>query len=699
MPRRGSGIVPYDPVVNSKACATTITVDDRTEIDFVPGSRVDLSGKGFGSFFQTTETRARGDGFGRLDAPQTPLATCDILSRMALIEKLQSLPPAPGVYLMKDAEGRVIYVGKAKSLRSRVRTYFGKGDSRISVQFLVPKVADLEWFVTGTEKEALILENHLIKEHHPRYNVRLRDQKTYIGLRLNVQDRFPRLTTTRRVRPDGSLYFGPYTSSQWMREAVNLIQKIFPLRTCSDAAFAQYRRAGRPCIEYQMKRCFAPCCDYIDEARYREMVRGVTYFLRGQNRELLEDLRRKMEAASESESFEEATHLRDQIRAIEATIERQRVVSEKQLDRDVFALAREENQAEVQVLFVRQGKLMGGTNYPLSGVRIEDNEVVSSFVSQYYAEDRVIPDEVLLPLPIEDRDALEEFLAEKAGRRVKVLTPRRGELAELVAMAAQNAEAALEKRLASRQTLDAALDELRERLHLRRLPRRIECYDISNLQGKHAVGSCVAFTDGKPDTSRYRKFRVKGLDAPDDYRMMKEVLSRRFKRGKEEGEVPDLILLDGGKGQLGIALEVLRELEIDDVDVASVAKYTEDDHLGARAKARTMEKVYVPNVKDPVRFPSSAPAMFLLQRLRDESHRFAIAYHKVLRRKLTLISALDEIPGIGSRRRRLLLRRFGSLRGIREASVDQLCEVPGITHKRAEAIRDLLKVPGESPEE
>jgi len=616
---------------------------------------------------------------------------------MTLPEKLEALPADPGVYLMKDAEGRVIYVGKAKSLRSRVRTYFAKGDSRPTVQFLVPKVTDLDWFVTATEKEALILENNLIKKHHPRYNIRLRDQKTYIGLRLNVQDPFPRLTTTRRVKPDGALYFGPYTSSQSMRETVNLIQKIFPLRSCSDAVFAQYRRAGRPCIEFQMKRCVAPCCEYVDKPRYDELVRGVTLFLRGQSRELLDGLRARMHAASQEEDFERAAEIRNQIHAIEATIERQRVVSDRPLDRDVFALAREGNQAEIQVLFVRQGKLLGGTSQPLTNVWMDDAEAVSSIVSQYYAEDRVVPDEVLLPVDVEGREALEAFLAERAGRRAKVIAPKRGELAALVRMAEENAKGALVKRMQSRETLEEALEELQRRLHLRRRPARIECYDISNLQGKLAVGSCVAFTDGKPDSSRYKKFRVKSLDTPDDYRMMKEVLSRRFRRGSEEADLPDLIVLDGGKGQLGIALEVLRELEIDGVDVASVAKYTDDARLGMRAKARTEEKVYIPNVKDPVRFPSGSQAMFLLQRLRDESHRFAIAYHKLLRRRLTLLSALEEIPGIGRGRRRVLLRRFGSLRAIREATPEQLCEVPGVTTKTARAILDLLReeTPGE----
>ncbi len=616
---------------------------------------------------------------------------------MTIPEKLEALPADPGVYLMKDAEGRVIYVGKAKSLRSRVRTYFTKGDSRPTVQFLVPKVADLDWLVTATEKEALILENNLIKKHHPRYNIRLRDQKTYIGLRLNVQDAFPRLSTTRRVKSDSALYFGPYTSSQSMRETVNLIQRIFPLRSCSDPVFAQYRRAGRPCIEFQMKRCVAPCCDYVDKPRYDELVRGVTLFLRGQNRELLESLRARMRAAAESEDFERAGEIRDRIQAIEATIERQRVVSDRPLDRDVFALAREGNQAEVQVLFVRQGKLLGGTSQPLTNVWMDDSEAVSSIVSQYYAEDRVVPDEVLLPVDVEGREALEAFLTERAERRVRVIAPRRGELAGLVRMAEENARAALARRLRSRETLDEALEELRERLHLRRRPARMECYDISNLQGKLAVGSCVAFTDGKPDPSRYRKFRVKTLDTPDDYRMMREVLARRFRRGTEGSDPPDLIVLDGGKGQLGIALEVLRELEIEGVDVASVAKYTDDPRLGMRARARTEEKVYIANVKDPVRFPSQSQAMFMLQRLRDESHRFAIAYHKWLRRRLTLLSALEEVPGVGPARRRLLLRRFGSLRVIRESSLEALCEVPGIGPQTAQAILELLRDDGAPP--
>jgi excinuclease ABC subunit C len=303
----------------------------------------------------------------------------------------------------------------------------------------------------------------------------------------------------------------------------------------------------------------------------------------------------------------------------------------------------------------------------------------------------MIPGEVLLPISLEDRSAIEAFLADRTGRRVRVSAPRRGEAAALVRMASGNARSALNKRLASRRTIDAALEELRERLHLRRRPERIECYDISNLQGKLATGSCVAFTDGKPDPSRYRKFRIKGLDQPDDYRMMKEILTRRFRRGRTQADMPDLLLLDGGKGQLGVALEVLRELEIEGVDVATVAKYVQDEQVGARAKARTTEKVYIPNVKDPIRFPANSSAMFLMQRLRDESHRFAIAYHKLLRRKSTLRSALEEIPGIGTGRRQRLLKRFGSLKGIRAASPEELCTVPGITPKMVEAIQDHLR--------
>ncbi|MDP3938966.1 MAG: excinuclease ABC subunit UvrC [Deltaproteobacteria bacterium] len=617
-----------------------------------------------------------------------------------LQEKLRSLPDGPGVYLMKDVEARVIYVGKAKSLRSRVRSYFAEavGDTRATVRFLVKRVADVEWIVTATEKDALILENTLIKRHHPRYNVKLRDAKTYIGLRLNVQDPFPRLTTTRRMREDGSLYFGPYTSSQSMRETVYLIHKIFPLRSCSDPVFRQYRRAGRPCIEFQMKRCLAPCCDYVDKPRYDELVRGVALFLRGQSRELLRDLERQMKAAAEGEAYERAADLRDRIGAVEATIERQRMVSEKEIDRDIFGFAREENQAEVQVLFVRQGKLIGGLNYPLRGVHLDDAELLSSFLSQYYARDRVVPAEVLLPMPLEGQGAVGELLTERVGRRVRVTAPRRGEPAALVRMAGENARAALDKRLASREAIELALDELRDRLRLRGRPDRIECYDISNLQGKMAVGSCVAFHEGRPDVSRYKKFRIKGLDSPDDYRMMKEVLARRFRRAGGDGDLPDLILLDGGRGQLNIALEVLRELQIDGVGVATVAKYAPDAEVGARAKARTSEKVYIPDLKEPVGFPANSPAMFLLQRLRDESHRFAIAYHKLLRRRLTLLSALEDIPGIGKGRRRLLLRRFGSLRRVRDASATELCEVPGITPTTARAIQDRLREPTAAPE-
>ena len=611
---------------------------------------------------------------------------------MSLAERLAALPAAPGVYLFKDARGKVLYVGKAQSLRSRVRSYFPGGDGRVRIPLLVERCADVDVVVTPGVKDALLLENELIKQHRPPFNVRLRDDKQYLALRLDPAETWPRLTQVRRFARDGALYFGPYTSSQAMRESVSNLRRIFPLRSCSDAVFRDYRRRGRPCIEFEMRRCLAPCCDRVDAAAYAELVEGTALFLRGRSAELVALLQARMAEASAAERFEEAGRLRDRISAVEQTVERQRIVAEHPVDRDVFALARRGGEAELQVLHVREGRVVGTAAHSFSDVRLDDGEVVSSFLGQFYAgrEGRGIPAEVLTPDLVQDDGALEALLLERRGTKVRLRAPRRGALRQLVAMAEANAELGLSRRLEARESVDAALAELQERLSLSRLPRRIECYDVSTLNGVLPVASRVVFEGGRPCANDYRRYRVRRAHGGDDYAALREVLARRLARVADE-PLPDLLAVDGGKGQLGVVVAALRDAGLaGDVDVLGLAK--ERDEAAPVPRVRRSgglkaERVFRPGRKDAILLPPSSRALLLLQRVRDESHRFAIEYQRRLRSRSGLASILEELPGIGPKKRRALLRVLGSLKEVRAASAQQLAAVPGITPRDAETIR------------
>ena len=622
----------------------------------------------------------------------------------ALDAKLDSAPAGPGVYLLRDHNGKVLYVGKAKSLRTRVRCYFRDGgDSRFQIRFLMRRVADFETLVTVSEKEALILENNLIKQYHPRYNIRLKDDKSYLSAKVTHHE-WPRITVTRRIVKDGGRYFGPFGSADGLRETIDVIRKVFPLRTCSDAVF---RNRSRPCLEYQIKRCLAPCCLSVGRADYERHLKAAMMLLEGKNLELLRMMRERMREHAGRLEFEEAAKVRDQVRAIEKTVERQTVLHHWGIDQDVFGLYREGGFIEAIVLMVRQGKLTSTQGWSFQDLEFPDEQVLGDLLTQFYAGARFIPDEIILPAPLEDTQAREELLSERRGRKVELLVPQRGEKLRLLEMAMENARQSFAARRENESTRERMLEDLRRRLRLRNAPKRIECYDISNLQGSMVVGSQVTFDDGEPQKQLYRRYRVRGVQGQDDFASLYDVLSRRLERARREGDLPDLWVIDGGKGQLNVALEVLTAAGWRDrIDAIGLAKQHVLNAPRAPAVVKSEERVFLPNRKDPIVLPKNSSALFLLVRVRDEAHRFAITYNRELRRRARLRSALDDIPGVGPTRRRTLLRHFGSVRRIREASVDELAAVKGMNRELAADVRrhldliaSLLEAEGRTQEE
>ena len=615
---------------------------------------------------------------------------------MDLQKKVSRFPSRPGVYLMKDAQGRVLYVGKAKDLRVRVRSYFREGgDGRASIRHLMARTADLDFVVTDSEKEALILENTLIKRHRPRYNVNLRDDKTYLSLRLDVQNPFPRITLVRQVKRDGALYFGPYSSARDLRETVDLLLQIFPLRQCSDR---ELRSRTRPCLYCQIRGCKAPCCGLVDESAYRKVVEQVVLFLKGRSGELAGHLKKGMAEASGRLDFEEAARLRDRLRAVELTLERQKAVSHEAVDRDVVGLVREGAEAEVVVLVVRSGNLIDRRSYYLADLQTDGEAVLAGFLQQYYRGDRIVPPEVIVGtrLSEEDRPVLEEWLSEKGGRRARLVHAKRGEKAELVRMAEANARELLEERRKTKVGYESALAELQARLSLPRPPRRMECYDISNVQGRHPVGSMVSFQDGFPNKGGYRRFSIRSVEGADDFAMLYEVISRRLGRTGEGWERPDLLVVDGGKGQLAMALKALADSGAADVPAVGLAKARALPGSG-EAVDHSAERVFLPERMNPVILPRNSSALFLLQRIRDEAHRFAVTYHRKRRSDDTLASALDAVPGVGHKRRRLLLRHFGSLKRLRSAAWEEIAEVAGFSENLARRVSEALRSETQPP--
>ncbi|MGQ9699276.1 MAG: excinuclease ABC subunit UvrC [Armatimonadota bacterium] len=602
-----------------------------------------------------------------------------------LREKLKALPDRPGCYIMKDEQGEVIYVGKAVSLRNRVRSYFQKGQSRTpKIERLVGRVADIEVVVTDSELEALILECNLIKQHRPYFNVRLRDDKQYPYICITMAEDFPRPILTRQLKRDGNRYFGPYTDSSAVYQTLAFIRQAFCLRSCS-LTFSG-RDGTRPCLYYHINQCLAPCdANLCSKEEYRAVAEEVCMFLEGKADRLLKRLRQEMEKEAEVLNFERAARLRDQIAALTKLTERQKVISQAMTDQDVIALVVEEGRACAQMFFIRGGKLIGQQQFLLDGAADEDlDAALQQFVKQYYEEAPYVPKEILLQTEIEEINIIETWLKQKKGAKVEVSVPKRGEKRKLLDMAISNASLAL-KQMAARalgeeSLAERALEQLQEVLGLPSPPVRIECYDISNLQGSEAVGSMVVFEDGRPARGHYRRFKIRDLPPePNDYLMLQQVLRRRLERAVSGDPkftpLPDLLVVDGGKGQLNAALEVLRENNLE---------------LPAVGLAKEHEYVFQPNSPDPVPLPRHSPGSHLLQQIRDEAHRFAITFHRSLRGKMSVVSALDQVPGIGKARRTALLKHFKSFRAICEASEDELAQCPGMNRKvAAELYRHL----------
>jgi excinuclease ABC subunit C len=623
-------------------------------------------------------------------------------------KQLAALPAKPGVYLMRNAEGEVIYVGKAAKLKDRVRSYFGSPHMmEPKTRALRDQIDDFEYIVVGNAGEALILEATLIKRHQPFFNIRLKDDKRYPYLKVDIQNPWPRVYITRRIEKDGARYFGPYASAGSVRATLDLTKKLFPWRSCTKEITG---RDARPCLDYYIKRCIAPCTSYCTKEEYDEVIEQVLLFLEGKADDVLRRLRKQMTGAAERMEYERAAQVRDQLKAIERTVERQMVSTTRKEDVDIFGMARDSDQACVQVFFVRGTQMIGRDTFMLEGVRDEpDSAVLTNFLLQYYEGAQYIPKLVAIPAEADERDTMEELLTEKRGSSVEVRVPERGEKRRLVELAAENATEALAqmrvKWMADANKTEQALEQLREELSLPEIPRRIECYDNSNIQGTSPVSSMVVFIDGKPATNQYRKFKVRTVEGADDFATMQEVLRRRFARhgrgaagaaAKEERggaearssdgaeardtadawDLPDLVIIDGGKGQLGAAVQVMRELGVYQIPAVGLAK--------------RFEELFVPDEDEPVVLPRNSEALYLVQRIRDEAHRFAITYHRQVRAKSSIQSALDTIPGIGPKRKKALLKKFGSVKQIREAEVEDIAATVGFTRALAEKVKAEL---------
>lgn len=603
---------------------------------------------------------------------------------------IERLPAEPGCYLMRDAEGGIIYVGKAANLRSRVRQYFGAtSDTRYFVKLLDRFLDRIDVLVTANEKEALILENQLIKRHQPRFNVELKDDKNFLHLRIDDSVDWPRIDVVRRPRRDGAKYFGPYHSASKIRSTLKLVERHFKLRNCDDLTFAN---RARPCLQYQIKRCPGPCVLPVDKADYHQQVGEVVLFLQGRRDELAQQLEGKMKAAASEMAYEKAARYRDQLQAVQGSLEDQRMADLREIDRDVFGLYREGGLLQVVVLLVRRGKMVGSRSFGFDEQGTPDAEVLSTFCNLFYNAGNPVPDEVLVPVEPDAGDALRERLAELRERKLLLKVPQRGNGRKLLEMAEKNAEHAFFQARREEAVRDGGLVRLKKKLSLANLPFRIECYDISLFQGSNPVASRVVFEGGVPKRSAYRHYKIRDVEGTDDYAMMREVLMRRLRRGLDEGDLPDLIVVDGGKGQLNVALTVFTDLGIEGVDVVGLAKSRVIEGVAdaSGGPLRSAERVFLPGVKDPVALRSHTDELFLMTHLRDEAHRFAITFHRKLRTGGNFQNALDAIPGVGPTRRQALLKAFGSLRKLRQADVEALAAVEGIGEQLARTIHEAL---------
>ncbi|WP_295916001.1 excinuclease ABC subunit UvrC [uncultured Anaerovibrio sp.] len=590
-------------------------------------------------------------------------------------EKLVLLPHSPGVYIMKDAKGKIIYVGKAISLKNRVTQYFRHNSSHsVKVKSMVSRIEDFETILTGSEVEALILECNLIKKHRPKYNISLKDDKNYPYLKVTTNEVFPRVHITRRVARDGAKYFGPYTNVTALHESLRLLKKLFPLRSC------RRMDSGRPCLEHHIKRCLAPCAGKISPEEYKLMIDEVLLFLEGRTEQVEYNLKQRMTAAADNLEFERAARLRDQLLAVQKISEKQRIITGVG-DQDAIGMARSGLGVCMQIFYVRSGKMVGRDYFLLDGSEEETDEaLLIAFLKQYYNQATFIPREILLPMEIEEQELLEQWLGEQTKYKVSLSVPKRGTKRDIVEMAIGNAEKALADesarlKQATAQTV-GAVQELGKYLGLVNPPTRMECFDISHTQGSETVASMVVFEDGVPKKSDYRRFKIQSAEGkPDDFKSMREVTMRRY--GKADAEMPDLIIIDGGKGQLSSACEIIRGAGHLTVPVVGLAK--------------RFEEVYREGESDPVILPRSSQALYLIQRIRDEAHRFAITYHRKLRNKRNLVSILDNVEGIGPKRRKILMDHFGTIEKIKQASVEEMAGLDGMNIPSAEAVHNYFK--------
>ena len=613
-----------------------------------------------------------------------------------LSQLLKAVPSKSGVYRMRDDFGSILYVGKAGNLRNRLRSYFVKKNRlEPKIRTMVGQVTDFDFILTESDEEAVFLECNLIKEHKPPYNSRLKDDKSYPFIKIDMSEDFPRVYITRAINNDGSLYFGPYASASSVRSTLALLKKLFPYRSCTKSITGT---SQRPCLDYHINRCVGPCIGVADKSEYGKVIEQVTLFLSGKTEKVAKQVLRQMREAADKQEFERAAVLRDQFKAIDKVKAGQKVLNLSQESMDVIGLAIEDDEAWIEVFFIREGKLIGRDNFIMTGTSEKDpGKILTTFIEQFYSANPFVPARILTQHSPLDPEALNLWLGSKRKGRVSVYMPRRGEKRKLVQMVEENAVEGLEQlrvRQVARGETEAGIVELQEALSLPRPPRRIECYDISNIQGSSPVGSMIVFEDGKPKTSNYRRFKIKAVDGIDDYSMMREVLTRRFKRAgnmieaelrdkKQDGSdvdawetVPDLVLIDGGKGHLGAALQVFLELGIQTIPLASLAKQKEE--------------IFVPESPDSIILPRNSKALFLVQRARNEAHRFAITFHRKSRSKKSVSSVLDSVPGIGSKRRRVLLRKFGSVKGIKDASIEELAAAPSMNHKLADRLKEHL---------
>lgn len=615
---------------------------------------------------------------------------------MTIPEKLRQLPDKPGIYLMKNAAGEIIYVGKAISLKNRVRSYFQAGQNHSpKVRSMINHIVDFDYILTDSEIEALILENNLIKKHRPKYNIRLKDDKTYPYLKVTVDEDFPRVFMTRRVLKDGAKYYGPYTDVGAVKDTLYILRRIFPLRTCKKKSV---QREKRPCLNYHIRQCLAPCAGKADPDRYREMVREIRLFLEGRQEDLIKQLSAEMEKAAAELRFERAAELRDRVQALQKVVEKQKIVTGDFADQDAVAMAREGDEACIQIFFIRGGKLLGREHYILDETAgLTDGEVLNAFIKQYYNQVEYVPGEILVPGELEEEEVISLWLAGKRGGRVRFRIPRRGEKLRLLEMVQKNAADQLVhyriQRERERVRTYGAMDELQLALGLPDRPWRIECYDISNTQGTESVGSMVVFEAGMPKNEDYRRFRIKTVEGPNDFASMQEVIRRRFSRAlKEQADIkagklaeekakftvlPDLVIIDGGKGQLNAAREAMHELGFGAVPTFGLAKEN--------------EWLFAENRPDPIVLSRNSEGLYLIQRVRDEAHRFAVSYHRKLRGQRNLRSLLDDIPGVGPKRRKALLEHFHSMARLKQATIEELAEVDGISRALAEEIFEYFQ--------